>query len=37
LILGNPLLGIISLVYIAAILGIAGGIAAIYMAIKMRK
>jgi len=25
------------LVYIAAILGIAGGIAAIYMAIKMRK
>jgi len=37
LILGNPLLGIVSLVYLAAILGIAGGIIAIYMAIKMRK
>ena len=37
LILGNTLLGIVSLVYLAAILGIAGGIIAIFTAIKMRK
>ncbi|HPT19473.1 MAG TPA: DUF308 domain-containing protein [Methanothrix sp.] len=37
LILGHPMLGIISLVYLAAFLGIAGGIAVIYLAIKMRR
>jgi len=36
LILGHPMLGIVALVYIAAILNIVGGIATIYLAIKMR-
>ena len=36
LILGNPMLGIVMLVYLAAILNIVGGIATIYLAIKMR-
>ena len=36
LILGHPMLGIITLVYVAAILSIVGGVATIYLAIKMR-
>jgi uncharacterized membrane protein HdeD (DUF308 family) len=36
LILGNPMLGVVMLVYLAAILNIVGGIATIYLAIKMR-
>ena len=36
LILGHPLLSIVALVYFIAILGIVGGIATIYLAIKMR-
>jgi uncharacterized membrane protein HdeD (DUF308 family) len=36
LILGHPLLSIVTLVYLIAILGIVGGIATIYLAIKMR-
>lgn len=36
LILGYPLLGIVSLVYLVALLGIIGGIATIYLALKLR-
>lgn len=36
LILGHPMLGIVTLMYLAAIVSIVGGIATIYLAIKMR-